>query len=560
MADFLWKNNREKPLPDRFKQLYGEDNILRLTGQLTVYGFEKTYCHQNRENGDFIVSIGACYYPGKTITLTLEEILQTGTFNQATIANLKMKLVGQYILIIRKDRCLYFFSDNWQVRQIFYSKDLKIIGSSFSVLEENLGTGSDFLNQYKVFEYLAIHYVFYYPAWINKGTMHKEIFFLRPFQYIEIDMTSLHVEIKSLQFRIDNKKEMQLDSLSSRFVDTLGRIIENPEFLDQPVGLTLTGGYDSRLISSIAARFYEKSELRVGISREIPFSQKDAAIAEKVARRLKRPLRKLSTSDESKEAFNLFTEGMSPAQNFIITPIIEDSGRYTLGFGGIFGTELFKPIPVYSNAPDFVMKRITHTRTFMKADENLWQQLEAAVNEEIRNIEKHYLLSERNINNHIHILHLLNTGFFGSFMLAPYNIKGLQVEPYGHFEIFDLVMKLSPSFRPRSLLINGGFLQKEALAKVNYSLGKITTTHKRPMLPVTIRTLPAYLYGYFLDKCRIYFHIFKNRLNRKKGSPLQDFECILDDIHHIPNGTEVLLKKRIEKKYRGGHFLKKLPP
>ncbi|MGD2087934.1 MAG: asparagine synthase-related protein [Candidatus Aminicenantes bacterium] len=550
MADFLWQNKREKILPARFKQLYGEDNHLQLTDQLTVYGFDKTYFHHNRENGDFIVSIGACYYPGKTIINTLEEILQTGTFNQATIANLKMKLVGQYILIIKKDHCLYFFSDNWQVRQIFYSKDKKIIGSSFSVLEDYLGTGRDFLDPYKVFEYLAIHYIFYYPGWINKGTMHKEIFFLRPFQYIEIDMTRLQVEIKSLQFRIDNKREMQLASLSSRFVDTLGQVIENPGFRDQPVGLTLTGGYDSRLISSIAARYYEKSEPRVGISREIPFSQKDAAIAEKVARRLKRPLRKLATTVNAKETFDFYTEGMSPVQNFIITPIIEDSGRYTVGFGGIFGTELFKPIPEYANMPDFVMKRIAHARTFMKADENLWQQLEAAINEEFHNLEKHYLLSEKNINDYIRILHLLDTGFFGSFMLAPYNIKGLQVEPYGHFKIVDLVMKLPSSFKPGSLLMSGGFFQKQALAKVNYPVGKIITTHKRPMLPMTIRTLPVYLYGYFLDKCRIYFHIFKNRLVRKKGSLQQDFECILDDIHHIPNGTEVLFKKRIEKKYQ----------
>ena len=187
----------------------------------------------------------------------------------------------------------------------------------------------------------------------------------------------------------------------------------------------------------------------------------------------------------------------------------------------------------------------------MKADENLWQQLEAALNEEFHLIEKHYLLSEQNIDDYIHILHLLDTGFFGSFMLAPYNIKGLQVEPYGHFKIVDLVMKLPPSFKPASLLMSGGFFQKDALAKVNYPLGKITTTHKRPMLPVTIRTLPAYLYRYFLDKCRIYFHIFKNRLNIKnRGQQHQDFKCILDDIHHIPDGTEVLFKNRIEEKYQ----------
>ncbi len=552
MADFLWKNNREKPLPDRFKQLYGKDNILRLTDQLTVYGIEKTYFHHNRENGDFITVIGACYYPGKTISETLEEILETKTFTPSTAANLKMELAGQYILILKKGGSLYFFNDNWQVRQIFYSNDLDMIGSSFSVLEEYAGTGSKFLNEYKIFEYLATQYIFYYPAWLNNGTMHKGISFLRPFEYIEVDAGSGHAEIKSIQFRLNNKKETQLDSLVNQFIDTLRSIIENPGFRDRPVGLTLTGGYDSRLISSTATPYYEKSELRVGISREIPSSLEDLAIAEKVARRLKRPLRELSTTDDSKEIFNFYTEGMSPPQNFVIAPIIEDSGRYAVGFGGIFGTELFKPIPACSSADDFVTKRIIRTRRFMKAGENLWQQFEAAIIDEIHHIEKHYLLSEPNINDHIHILYLLNTGFFGSFMLAPYNIKGLQVEPYGHFKILDLVMKLHPSFKPSSLLIGDGFFQKKVLAKINYAVGKITTTHKRPMLPVTIRTLPVYLRRYFPEKCRIYFRLLKNRLNiSSRGRQPQNFEPLYNNIYLIPNGREIFFKHRIEKKYLG---------
>ena len=551
MADFLWEQNPHTSQPDRFKKLYNEDNFLRLTDRLTVHGYEKTYFHRKRENGDFIVAIGSCYYPGKTIAASLEDILDTGTFDGATIARLKTELVGQYILVIKKGGTLYFLNDNWQVRQIFYSPNPHIIASSLSVLEERLTTGSQYPDEYKIFEYLAAQYVYYYPAWFNNGTMHKGIFFLRPFEYIEMDAATGHGEIKSIQFRIDNKKETHLESLVNRFIDTLKAIIENPAFRDQPVGLTLTGGYDSRLISSTAAPYYESSELRLGISRDIAASLEDLTIAEKVARRLKRPLRKCYTTDESRENFNFYTEGMSPPQNCVIAPLIEEAGRYAVGFGGIFGTELFKPLPIYSSAADFAAKRIAHARKYMKAGENLWQQLEASIIAEIMDIEKHYLLSEPDINDHIHILYLLHTGFFGSFMLAPYNIKGLQVEPYGHFKILDLVMKLHPSFKPYSILLGNGFLQKEAMARINYRAGKITTTHQRPLLPLSARTLPAYLYPFLANKFRIHLQLFKIRWNIGKRDDQQKvFETLANDIQIVPNGREIFFKERIEKKYR----------
>lgn len=560
MADFLFLKNQEKVFPPRFQHLYKEGDQLRLSEHLAIYGLSGTYFLHEQENGDYICAIGACFYPGKTIPETLREILE-GMFIETTIADLKRELAGQYILMIKKGGFLYFFSDIWQVRQIFYSKDLKIVGSSFSVLEDYLATGSGFLNEYKVFEYLAIQYVLYYPAWINKGTLHKEIFFLRPFEYIEVETGSGGVRIKSLCFQLDNRKETRLDHISGQLLETLRRVIENPGFRYEPVGLTLTGGYDSRLISSIAAPFYEKSEFRVGAAKEIPASLTDAAIAREVARRLKRPIRELTVGNDAREKFDFYTEGMSPAQNFTITPVIEDTGRYGVGFGGIFGTELFKPIPIYSDTGDFITKRIAQAREYLKADESMWQELEAAVREEIRLVEEHYILSEQDINQHIHILHLLNTGFFGSFMLTPYNINGLQVEPHGHFKVFELVIKMPLSFKPSSLLMSGGFLQKQVMAKVNYSAGKVNTTHKRPMLPVTVRTAPVYLFRYFLDKCRIYWHIFKNRfLNRfpnrfriKKSSRSQqeqeEFEPVVCEIYHIPNGTEMNFKKRIEKRY-----------
>ncbi|MCP4148316.1 MAG: hypothetical protein GY757_11250, partial [bacterium] len=398
---------------------------------------------------------------------------------------------------------------------------------------------------YKVFEYLAIQYVMYYTSWINGRTMHKDICFLRPYEYICIDTGTSDAEVRSVKFIINNRKETNLDKLSNRLESILKSVIENPGFKEQRVALTLTGGYDSRLITAIAEKYYKKAVCRISVSDESHSSLQDAVIASKVAERIKRTLIKLTLPGEAEEKFRLYSEGMSPAANIVITSAYEDAGSYPIGFGGCYGTELFKSKPYYSEIGDFVKARITGARAFLKADEEMWQQLQLAIEEQFESIREHYILSEKNTCDIIQLLFILTTGSFSSFLLAPFNINGLQVEPYGYFKIIELVLQLPPEFKPPALLIGGGFLQKEVMAKVNPGLGKITTTHKRPMLPVSFKTFPIYMWNYFWDKYRIYSYHIRKRFKVSEAEP--DFESIIENISCIPNGSETYFKEKVNR-------------
>jgi hypothetical protein len=114
--------------------------------------------------------------------------------------------------------------------------------------------------------------------------------------------------------------------------------------------------------------------------------------------------------------------------------------------------------------------------------------------EEFKDIEKHYKLSVPNILDKVRIFILLRTAFFSSFMLAAYNIKGLQVEPYGYFKLLEIALKIPEEhIRRGGKSRNTNLVQKKAMSEVSYNIGKIITTHYQPMLPYTIWTSPYYL-------------------------------------------------------------------
>jgi len=358
-----------------------------------------------------------------------------------------------------------------------------------------------------------------------------------------IDTQLCSVEVRSFRFQVDNRKENDKTVLSDRLIERMGSVILNPAFRDQKIGATLTGGYDSRLVVSIANTYYDYIEYRIGVSDENPSTKKEAATAKRLARLMAKPLHESLTGKDTIEDFEFLTSGMSPVQNHVIASIIQEAGRYELGFGGCFGTEAFKPLPPYQSDEEFIAGRIERAKSFLKVPEEMWQRLESEIRRELELIRHHYLLLEPNYLDSIHILYLLNTGVFSTFMLSPYNIYGMQVEPYAHYSVFELALQVPLRFKPGSLWVGGGFLQKEAMTKINPTLGKVLTTHSRPMLPCTLTTFGRYFYHYFKDKTRIYSNIFRARL--KKEPPLENFETIIDGVSHIPNGTEVFFKKKV---------------
>lgn len=543
MADFVWAQENISKI-SRFNKLYG-NNILQPTENMKIFGIEGTYTYMPKGD-DFITVLGYCCYPGESIKTTILRIFND--FDESKISELKKKLIGQFIIIIKKGFLVYIFGDNWQIRNVFYSKDLKLISSSFSVIEDILGANIDKLDNKKVLEYIALRH-FSYPGWLGNKTIHTDIKCLRPFEYIMIDTLNFNSHIGEICFDIDNNKEHNLNKISSELVTSLKAVIENPFYKEKEIGITLTGGYDSRLVATIAANYYKKASFRIATSKNAYGSLKDAKIAKKIANVLNIPLRIYNSTvgEDLLHKFYFFSEGLSPKENSVITPIIEETRVYTLGLGGCFGTEHFMSLDRYSNIEDFINESILKAKSNIQATEDEWKQLRFSMLEEFKDIEKHYILSVPNALDKVRIFILLRTAFFSSFMLSAYNIKGLQVEPYSYFKLLEIALKIPEEYiRRGGKSRNTSLVQKKAMLEVSYNIGKIITTHYQPMLPYTIWTSPYYLWGHFI----VFYGKVINKIKKiHKNGHYRKRVIINNDIGYFSDGWDELFLRRMRERY-----------
>lgn len=543
MADFIWAQENISKI-SRFNKLYG-NNILQPIENIQIFGIEGTYAYMQKDN-NFITVLGYCCFPGESIKTTILEIFND--FDESKISELKKKLTGQFIIIIKQGFLIYIFGDTWQIRNVFYSKDLKLISSSFSVIEDILGTKIDKLDSKKVLEYIALRH-FSYPGWLGNKTIHIDIKCLRPFEYIMIDTSNFNSHIGEICFDIDNNKEHNLNKISSELITNLKAVIENPFYKEKEIGITVTGGYDSRLVATIAANYYKKAFFRIATSENAHGSIKDAKIVKKIAKALNIPFRiYTSTGDEDLfRKFYFFSEGLSPKENSVITPIIEKMGIYALGLGGCFGSEHFISLNQCSNIEDFIDESILKAKSNIQAIEDEWEQLRFSVLEEFKDIEKHYILSVPNTLDKVRIFILLRTAFFSSFMLAAYNIKGLQVEPYSYFKLLEIALRIPEEYNRRGgKSRNTNLVQKKAMLEVSYNIGKIITSHYQPMLPYTIWTSPYYLWGYF----RVFYGKVINKIkNKYKTNHYRKKVIINNNISYFSDGWDELFLQRMRERY-----------
>lgn len=306
-----------------------------------IYGKKGTFCLV-RNDEDTIASVGyVCHVDGDSVQETLSQILTS--FHESQIGDLKKNLVGQYVLLIKKGQNLYIFSDFVGARNIFYSDDGLVISSSFSQVEDLVQTSSIDLDMYKVLEFLAMRHMLY-PTWIGRSTEHKRIKWLLPYEYIVINTVNSSFKLGSIVYSIANYKESDCSLLSSELLSILRAIIGRKEFKDSDVAVSLTGGRDSRLVAAIAAEQFRNIRYRTAVSPENFDSLKDRKFSNKLARirGIQLDVYPFQTGRDE-ERFRDLTEGMSPCFNNSITPLIDSTGSYSLGLGGVYGTELFLP-------------------------------------------------------------------------------------------------------------------------------------------------------------------------------------------------------------------------
>lgn len=506
-----------------------------------ITGKAGTFCIV-RDGDDAAASAGyVCHPDAKSMQQTLSQILSS--FQESQIPDLKRTLIGQYVILVKKGGRIYLFTDFIGGRNLFYSASGLTVSSSFGQAESLEGTSADDLDPYKVLEFLAMKEVLY-PAWLGSGTCHRRIKWLLPYEYLVVDMESATLRVGSIVYSIDNEKVSDCPALAEELLANLSAVISRPEFKDSLVGATLTGGHDSRLVAGIAARHYRNIHYRIAFSPQAPRTLKDIAVAQKVARIRQVPLDVYEFAAADHEArFRDLTEGLTPCFNNTITPLLDQAGSYSLGLGGVFGTELFQPLP-WGSIDEFVQKAIQRAKRSLSAERSFWDTFEGSIHAGLHALKRHYDQPKDDERDQIRLFMMLDTARYASFILSAFNRSGYQLDPYGSHSVFRLSFRVAPALWGNHRRFGGNSLvQKAAMAKLDPTMGSVLTyMHSRPMLPLSIGTFPSYLGGYLLQGT----HYLKDKVGGARGIVKQ---TALPGGTYSSNGWEKQFVERLRQKY-----------
>lgn len=539
MADFLLKSSCSNT-SSIIRNDVCEPIIINSKIELQIVGKKSTYS-LIRNKDDMILSIGYTRdIDGYSAIETISKILDS--FQESQIIEIKKRLIGQYLLVIKKGTSIFVFSDFMGARNIFYSDSDFIISSSFSQLENHIGINPNDFDSNKLYEFIAMRHVLY-PAWIGHNTIHKRIMWLLPFEYLKIDIPNLKFTTYSLSFSINNIKESNCTKLSDELLSILKRSINIVEVKEQQVAATLTGGHDSRLVAAIASKQFSKIKYRIAIEPKYPNTLKDCSVALKVSRCSGIPL-DIRSFDENRDGpiFTELTQGFSPCYNRTVSALLTEN-TYDFSFGGAFGTELFMPIPSTS-IDSYIKSAIQRAKTFLKVNYDFWDYFQESLQQAFRLIKQHYKLLNEEDKDYIRLFGLIDTARYSSFILAALSSSVNQLDAYGNYYMCELSLRISPKLwgNHRSFAGNS-IIQKAAMAKIDVGMGRIRTyMHRRPMLPLSLISFPSYFLGFAIQG----FDWLKRKATKKTQEPVQRE---IPGGYYISDGWEKEFINRAKNKY-----------
>lgn len=485
MADFNYKFGGDDRSISKFEELY--KNKLNIVEHFDVFHNDNTITHIS-ENEDSLTILGYVYKQGDDIKTYLADLLRD--FNEERVVEAKKSLLGQYTVIIHKGDKLFVFSDFLQVRNIYYDTENRAVCSSFEVLHNFVKPEID---DYKIFEFLAMRHCFY-PAWLSNTTLDSRIKKVRAFEYLQIDTNTGDICMKELHFEIDNTKMESLKQVNESVRTTLVNALQHPQLRTGRIYSTITGGFDSRLITALVKKYYPDTNLRIAICKGVP--SRDYDIATRVAAALSSPLEVFETDiDKQKEWFYRTTDFLAPKENAIITELVQHTNRCDLGFGGALGTELLSSFD-YNNTSEVVAEYAARARRFIKAEEQYYDRFEQSLHDEFKNIKAHYNLKNHNKKDFIRIFMLNNTASFSSTLISAFGIYGNQFEVFGTYPVIETALKIPYKYLGSKLTFGRFYMIPKALMeRTNLKISKIDTTHFCPMRPLSIWSLSSYILG-----------------------------------------------------------------
>ncbi len=488
MADFYYLHGGSAsriPKPEKF---YARRTTI--APGCDIFYNEGTISHYAQGN-DSITVLGYAFDCETTSGALLPGGLP-GSFDgsERSIAALKKRLAGQYLILLRKGPILYLFSDFLQTRNIYYNAAERSVSSSFGMMHSSTGNRCD---EYKAFEWLAMRHCLY-PAALGCGTLDPDIRRLRAFEYLTIDTRTGAIATGGLRFDVDNRKIASLKSLKEQTLATLRRAIRHPAIQGTKAWATVTGGFDSRLTASLVREYYPDLYLRIAEWKD--GDSLDRTIAAQVAESMGLPLNVFYCDpDTQRETFYRMTDGFSPRENGVMTELFLTAKADDIAFGGVFGTELYTAFP-HSAPQELVAAYLFRARKYVKTNEAYYERFRQALHDEFDAIREHYALREEEPRDRLRIFQLLVTGAFSAPQIAAGNIRGRQYEVFGTYPVIEIGLKIPYKYLGSSYTLGRFYLiPKSLMAALNKPVSRIDTTHFCPMRPLAADTLVSYVLG-----------------------------------------------------------------
>ncbi|MCQ2083640.1 MAG: hypothetical protein MJY58_04000 [Bacteroidaceae bacterium] len=495
MADFIYSlkgiSNTEK-----FSRLYRHQK--EVAPGLTLFSNYDIEEYQSKQACAFIV--GTCTVLGKD-----KGSFITGALNSfdadTTMPSLQRNLVGQYVaIIVTESGKSYIQSDFLNIRSIFFDAEAHQAASAIGALDAMSGSKDD----YKAFEFRAMRGCLY-PQWLGSTTALPSVSRLRICQYLEIDHATGALNVHDTVVKMDNTKPATPEKNAFICTGILKSIIGH--FSNYHAASTITGGYDSRIISAICSKKIDDLTLRISTFGDPGF--KDLKIARKVASVLGRRMAVYNANlkDEAEDFFN-YTDGLTPFENCIVTSMMYRTGDFEVGFGGTLGTEIFSTLR-YVTCEELVSD-FCRIASQSKDSEKYIKRFEEAIRNEIEHISSHIKLAEYEERDIVRLFWTFATARFSSPIVSAYDINGHQMEPFATFPMVEAALGISYDFQGDQKT-HGRFymIPKMIMKSVSTRVGMIDSTHFAPFLPVSFFTFPLYVIGKF--KANIYYKTKKNR-------------------------------------------------
>lgn len=496
MADFFY-SFQEKTVPEKFSKLYRQQR--EVSKGLALYSNYDIEEYMSPKATAFI--IGTSTVIGKDKGMFITGILNS--FDpEKSMPSIQRTLVGQYVIIIVTDSGnSYIQSDFLNIRSIFFDVQAHQASSSIGALNAFSESARD---PYKAFEFRAMRGCLY-PQWLGSGTAIPSVSRLRTCQYLEIDGASGQIIVRDTVLRMDNTKPSTPEKNAFICTGILKSIIGS--YSNYHAVSTITGGYDSRIISSICSKKIDNLTLRISTFGDPDF--KDLKIARKVARVLERRLSVYPANlNEDAEDFFNFTDGLTPFENCIVTSMMYRTGDFAVGFGGTLGTEIFSTLR-YVTCNELITDFCRIASSEDSKHEDI-QRFEQALKDEFAHISDHIKLAANEERDLVRLFWTFATARFSSPIVSAFDINGHQMEPFATFPMVEAALGISYDYQGDQKT-HGRFylIPKMIMKEVSTRVGMIDSTHFAPFLPVSFFTFPLYVIGKL--KAKSYYRKLKPR-------------------------------------------------